>query len=219
MESKKTRIHWLGLLGVISFISYAVAVIFAPGAYPGYDWMSRAVSDLSAANAPSLTLWHQLSILYSVAGIACVTVICIAVQENLTKTLRLGIYAFVAMFWVSIVGYGWFPLSESGGYGTAFQDIMHIAVTAVVVILSISSFVLIMIGGYRKKSFVSLAVCATIALALMLVGPIGMGVAPSAYLGLFQRFSNLISANGFLAILGIYLFAGKLDTDKNVAVS
>jgi len=121
------------------------------------------------------------------------------------------------MFWVSIVGYGWFPLSESGG-GTAFQDIMHIAVTAVVVILSITSFVLIMVGGYRKKSFLSLAVCATIALALMLAGPVGMSVAPSAYVGLFQRFSNLISANGFLATLGIYLFAGKLDNNKNAAI-
>jgi len=38
-------------------------VIFAPFAYPGYDWMSQAVSDLSATNAPSHALWHQLSVL------------------------------------------------------------------------------------------------------------------------------------------------------------
>lgn len=28
---------------------------------PGYDWMAQAVSDLSAADAPSLALWNQLS--------------------------------------------------------------------------------------------------------------------------------------------------------------
>lgn len=92
----------------------------------------------------------------------------------------------------------------------AGADIMHIVVTIIVVLLSITSLILIMIGGYRKKKFISLAIFATIALVLMFVGAIGTGVAPSEYFGIFQRFSNLISANGFLVILGIYLFLGKL---------
>ena len=58
---KKTLIQKLGLLGVVSFLSYAAAVVFAPLAYPDYDWMAQAVSDLSAANAPSLALWNRLS--------------------------------------------------------------------------------------------------------------------------------------------------------------
>jgi len=44
-SKKKTFTHWLGLLGLVSFISYAVAVIFAPLVYPDYEWRSRAVSD------------------------------------------------------------------------------------------------------------------------------------------------------------------------------
>ena len=55
---KKSLVQKLGLLGVVSFLSYAAAVAFAPLAYPGYDWMAQAVSDLSAANAPSLALWN-----------------------------------------------------------------------------------------------------------------------------------------------------------------
>lgn len=51
---KKTFLQKLGLLGVLSFLSYAAAVVFSPLAYPGYRWMAQAVSDLSAANAPSL---------------------------------------------------------------------------------------------------------------------------------------------------------------------
>ena len=211
MKSERTLVNWLGLLGVVSFISYAVAVVFAPLAYPGYDWRSRAVSDLSAANAPSLAFWHQLSSLYGVAGIACIMMVCVAVGGKRDKILRLGIYMFAVMFWVSIAGFSWFPLSESAGAGTAFQDTMHIVVTAMVVPLSIASFVLIIIGGFRRKSFVSLAVFAAIALGLMFVGAIGTGVAPGEYFGIFQRFSNLISVNGFLAVLGIYLFLGKLD--------
>jgi len=209
MQPKKSLINWLGLLGLVSFISYFIAVIFAPLAYPSYDWMSRAVSDLSAANAPSLARWHQLAGLYGIAGTTCVTLICVVIKDRWNKILRIGIYMFAIMFWVSIIGFSWFPLSESGGAGTALQDTMHIVVTALVVPLSILSFILLMIGGYSKKTFVSLAVFATIALSLMFVGAIGTGVAPSGYFGIFQRFSNLISVNGFLAIIGVYLFMGK----------
>ena len=210
-KTRKPLIKWLGLLGVVSFISYAAAVVFSPLAYPGYDWKSQAVSDLSAATAPSLMLWNQLSSLYGVCALVCVMMVCVAVQGRLSKTLRTGIYLFSIMMWVSSVGFTAFPLSETGTSGRAFQDAMHIVVTVVVVLLSIASLVLIMIGGYRKRKFVSLAVFATIALALMMIGAIGVNVAPSEYFGLFQRFSNLISANGFLAVLGIYLFMGKYD--------
>ena len=44
---KQTLTQKLGLLGVLSFLSYAAAVVLAPLAYPGYDWMAQAVSDLS----------------------------------------------------------------------------------------------------------------------------------------------------------------------------
>ena len=214
--SKKNLIQWLGLLGIVSFLSYAAAVIFAPSAYPGYDWMRQAVSDLSMANAPSLALWHQLSSLYNPAGLTCIMMVCIAIHDKFNKTLRLGIYLWAVMCWVSAAGFGWFPLSESGMDGRTFQDIMHLVVTAAVVLLSIASLITIIIGGYCKKRFVLLAVCATIALALMLAGPIGFAIAPPEYFGIFQRFSNLIAANGFTAALGIFLFMGKLDDENKI---
>lgn len=77
---KKTLIQKLGLLGVVSFLSYMAAVLFAPLAYPGYDWMAQAVSDLSAANAPSLALWNQLSSLYNACELPCVMMVCVGIQ-------------------------------------------------------------------------------------------------------------------------------------------
>lgn len=65
---KKTLIQWLGLLGVLSLLSYTAAVVFSPLAYPGYNWMAQAVSDLMADNSPSKMLWNQLSSLY---GASC----------------------------------------------------------------------------------------------------------------------------------------------------
>ena len=76
---KKSLIQKLGLLGIVSFLSYKAAVVFAPLAYPGYNWLSQAVSDLSAANAPSLSLWNQLSALYNACEVVCVTIVCIGI--------------------------------------------------------------------------------------------------------------------------------------------
>ena len=118
---KKNFLNYCGLLGIVALLSYTAAVVFSPLAYSGYNWMAQAVSDLSAANAPSLRLWNQLSSLYSVCTLVCAMMVCAGIQGRGSRTLRLGIYLFTAMEWVSAVGYGMFPLSDSGYAGT-FQD-------------------------------------------------------------------------------------------------
>lgn len=204
---KRTLIQWLGLLSVISLLSYTAAVIFSPLAYPEYSWMAQAVSDLSAANAPSKMLWNQLSSLYGVCGMISIMMVCVFIQGKLNKLLRIGIYMFTVMNWVSCIGYAMFPLSDSG-YAETFQDIMHTyIVTVLVVVLSIVSLVVIMIGGYRNKQYKSLAVWATFALLLMFAGAIGINIVPREYFGIPERFS-VFAATGFNAVLGVYLFYG-----------
>ena len=207
---QKTLLQKLGLLGVVSLLSYTAAVVFSPLAYPDYDWMARAVSDLSAANAPSLTLWNQLSALYNTCEVLCVTVVCIGIQGQKTRLLRTGIYLFAVMEWISAVGYLMFPLSDSG-YAGAFQDVMHMVVTAVVVLLSILSLTVIILAGVKNRECRSYGVCAGIALGMMLVGAVGMKLVPAAYFGVVERFS-VFAATGFNAALGIHLFCA--DTRK-----
>ena len=204
---KKPLIQKLGLLGVVSFLSYTAAVVFAPLAYPGYNWMAQAVSDLSAANAPSLALWNQLSALYNACEVVCVTVVCVGIQGRKTKPLRLGIYLFAIMEWISAVGYRMFPLSDSG-YAGAFQDVMHMVVTALVVLLSIASLTVIIVAGVQNRGCRSYGVCAAVALAMMLVGAMGMKIVPAQYFGVVERFS-VFAATGFNAVLGIHLFCRK----------
>lgn len=201
---KRSLLNWCGLLGIVSLLSYAAAVVFSPLAYPGYNWMSQAVSDLSAASAPSLMLWNRLSSLYGVCGMISIMMVCVGIQGKLTKTLRLGVYLFAAMNWVSSVGYSMFPLSTSGYAGT-FQDIMHMVITVLVVVLSIASLVTIIVGGIKSKVHRSYAVWAGIALGLMMAGAVGSGAVPVQYFGIFERFS-VFAATGFNAVLGIYLF-------------
>ena len=203
---KKALLQKLGLLGVVSFLSYTAAVVFSPLAYPGYHWMAQAVSDLSAANAPSLALWNRLSAPYNTCEVLCATVVCVGIQGRKTRLLRTGIYLFAAMEWVSAIGYRMFPLSDSGYAGT-FQDIMHMAVTAVVVLLSIVSLSIILVAGIKNKSCRSYGVCAGAALGMMLVGALGIKLVPAAYFGVVERFS-VFAATGFNAALGIHLFCG-----------
>ena len=201
---KKTLLNYCGLLGIVAFLSYTAAVVFSPIAYPGYDWMAQAVSDLSAANAPSLSLWNQLSSLYDVCTLICAMMVCVGIQSKKSKLLRVGIYIFTAMEWVSAVGYSLFPLSDSGYAGT-FQDRMHIVSTVLVVVLSIVSLVIIIIAGIKDKSCRSYGICAGIALGMMLVGALGMNMVPKAYFGVVERFS-VFAATGFNAVLGIHLY-------------
>lgn len=201
---RKSLLNMCGLLGAVSLLSYAAAVVFSPLAYPGYDPLAQAVSDLSAANAPSLALWNRLSSLYNVCEVMCVMMVCVGIAGVGTRLLRAGIYTFAAMEWISAVGYRSFPLSDSGYAGT-FQDVMHMVVTALVVVLSIVSLTLVIIAGARDAGCRSYGICAAVALCMMLVGALGMKLVPAAYFGVVERFS-VFAATGFNAALGIHLF-------------
>lgn len=210
---KRNLLNYCGLFGVIAFLSYTAAVVFSPLAYPGYNWMEQAVSDLSAANAPSRTLWNQLSCLYNVCTLICAMMVCVGIQGRTTKLLRAGIYIFTVMEWISAVGFTVFPLSDSGYAGT-FQDQMHIFSTVMVVVLSIVSLVMIILAGVKDKDCRSYGICAGIALGMMLVGALGMNVVPKTYFGVVERFS-VFAATGFNAVLGIELY--RMDLSGNEA--
>jgi hypothetical protein len=193
-------------LGLVSLLAYTAAVFLTPAAYPGYDWKRQAVSDLMSDLAPSRKLWTQIATLYGVSGIVAVTVLCVFIRGRLNRLLRSGIYLFAIMNWVSYVGYGIFPLSDSLNAGQ-FQDIMHVAITLAVVVLSTASLVIIIIGGFHKRLYTTLALWASTALLIMIIGAIGTGLAPEEFFGIFERFS-IFAATGFNAVLGVYLFNG-----------
>lgn len=200
---QRKLLNYLRLVGILSFLSYLCAVVFSPLAYPGYDWMKQAVSDLSAANAPSLSLWNRLSAIYNTFEVVCIIVVCIGIEKK-PKLLRIGIYLFGIMEIISAVGYRMFPLSDSG-YAGKFQDVMHMVVTVLVVRLSISSLIIIIIAGIKDKRNKSYSICASIALLMMLVGAMGMKIVPVSYFGVVERFS-VFAATGFNMALGIHLF-------------
>ena len=206
---QRKLIQWLGLTGILALLSYTAAVVFSPLAYPGYNWMAQAVSDLSADSAPSRGLWNQLAALYGVGSVVCATCAAIFVSERKLSSwlFRVGVYLFAGMNWVSNVGYAMFPLADSGKEIASFQEIMHMVVTILVVVLSIASLVCLIVNAFKDKNARGIGIWATVALLMMMAGSIGTGIVPPEYFGVVERFS-VFAAVGFNAVLGWYLFNG-----------
>lgn len=202
------KLSRLGIFGSISLFFYAAMVVFSPLAYQGYDWLSMAVSDLSAVGAPSAALANRLNALFAPCGMVSIMAVCVSMENVTEKLLRLGIYFFCAMEWVCNVGYEMFPW-VSGADAANLQNIMHLLVTVLVVIFSIASLILIALGA-RKGRHKALSVWAVLCLAMMLLGAVGTGIMPKSVFGLFERFSTF-SVVILNAVLGAYLFIGKFE--------
>lgn len=204
MKEKKL-INYLCLTGILSVIFYLLHDIIGALNYPGYNFMSQAVSDLTAANAPSFIIAHGYSTISALFTCICCTLICILVK-NENKALRIGVYLFTIMNFVSAIGYSLFPLSSSGFDGS-FQSIIHVyVVTVLVVLLSIVSLILIAIGSLKgKNKHKLLGILAIISLLLMFIGAVGSQSVPKNIFGIFERFSTY-SAVVFTGILGLYGF-------------
>ena len=202
------RLSRLGICGIISLLSYTAMVVFSPLAYPGYDWMRMAVSDLSADGAPSQALAEQLNALFGPCAVVSIMAVCVAVARCRSKTFKVGIYFFATMEWICTVGYKLFPW-VAGASNTHPQNVMHLIVTVLVVVFSLTALVLIAIGA-SKTDLESLGIWAIICLAAMLIGAAGTALLPATVFGLVERFSTF-SAVVFNAVLGIYLLMGKFD--------
>ena len=207
---KKKLINIFCLSGVISIVFYVLHDIIGAMNYTGYNWLSQAVSDLTAKDAPSFVIAHGLVNIYSIFNCLCCALLCIVIEKN-NKQLKLGVYLFSIMNFISAIGYALFPLS-SAGFDGSISSIIHVyIITVVVVLLSIISLVLIAIGSLKENNKL-LGYLAILALILMFMGTILSGVVPKAYFGVFERFSTY-SAVIFTGILGIY---GFINNEYNI---
>ena len=201
---KKSLINWLCLSGVLSIIFYLLHDIMGANSYPGYNWMSQAVSDLTAVDSPSFVVASGYVTIHKIFSCVCSVLVCILVRNETKKTLRYGIYLYSIMNFISAIGYALFPLSSSGFDGS-IQSIIHVYVlTALVVLLSIISLILIAVGSLKgENKHKLLGILAIISLILMFVGAVGSQNVSKDIFGIIERFSTY-SAVIFTGILGIY---------------
>ena len=201
MNKNKKLINYLCLSGIVSIIFYILHDVIGANNYPNYNWMSQAVSDLTATDAPSFIVASGYVTVYKIFNCLCCAILCILVK-NEKKSFKIGIYLFSIMNFISAIGYALFPLSSSG-YDGSIQSFIHVYIlTILVVILSIISLILISVGSFKSKKRI-LGVLAIISLFLMFIGAMLSANVSKEVFGIFERFSTY-SAVIFTGILGIY---------------
>ena len=205
MVSKNTKlINRFCLLGILGFIFYLLHDIIGAANYPGYSWTSQAVSDLTATDAPSFVIASGLTTVYAIFSCIVSVLVCILIKNQKSKILRVGMYLYAIMNFVSAIGYALFPLSSAGYDGSA-QSFIHVYIlTALVVLLSIISLILISVGAF-KSNHKWLGTLAVSALVLMFVGAAGSASVPKEVFGIVERFSTY-SAVAFTCVLSLYGF-------------
>lgn len=205
------KLRKLGIFGLFSLLSYTAMVVFSPLAYPGYDWMSMAVSDLTAEGAPSLQLATRLNALFGPCSVVSIMAVCVAMAGSKSKVFKSGVYSFAGMEWICNVGYTMFPWVADAPNSNP-QNVCHLIVTILVVVLSLAALIMISFSA-KYEGLKSLGIWAIVCLGAMVLGPIGTGLLPKAVFGIFERLSTF-SAVIFNAVLGVYLLTGKFDRGK-----
>lgn len=127
------------LSGILAMLWYVVINIFVAMQYPGYDAASQTVSELSAIDAPTRSLWVVLCIFYSLFFIAFGIGILLTANGNNKLRFVAGVVLLDA-----IIGLFWPPMHQRevlAAGGGSLTDTLHIVWTFVHLV-----FVLLMIG-------------------------------------------------------------------------
>ena len=117
--------------GIISSVFYVAMNIFVAMQYEGYNSASQTVSELSAIDAPTRSLWVSLAIMYSLLVIA----FGYGVWKSAGRNRRLRIVGG-AMIVNVIIGLFWPPMHQrevlAAGGGT-LTDTMHVVFTMITI--------------------------------------------------------------------------------------
>ena len=117
--------------GIAASALYALVNVIAPGYYPGYDVVSRAVSELAAIGSPTRSLMIVTGLPYNLLMLAFAWGVWRADKGN--RPLRAAGALLVAFALLGFVA----PFTSMHQRGEAFgiTDALHIACTALTVLL------------------------------------------------------------------------------------
>jgi len=201
MKNKKL-IEIFSLFGVIGVFFYFLHVILGSLFYESYNPMTQAVSDLTASNSPSRNIAMPFSFLYGIFTVAFSTYFFVYFKRKINRCVTFGAGFFCSMTIVSFLGYTFFPLSEAGYAGT-FQDKMHMAVTIIVVLFTITALILFIIGFFRTEKIKYLAVISLCTFLLLLTGSVLINILPKEFFGIAERINvySIVIYTGILSFL------------------
>jgi hypothetical protein len=183
------RIHRsLLVCGILSSVLYVVANIITAMLYEGYNPASQTVSELSAIDAPTRTLWVSLIIPYSFLLIA----FGIGVWQfiPLNRWLRITGVLFIAD---AIIGSFWPPMHRRevlAAGGGSLTDTLHIVFTMITVPLMILAIVFGAAALGKRFRIYSIATLIVLVIAGIFTGIDGPKISnglPTPWVGVWER--------------------------------
>jgi hypothetical protein len=191
--------------GIVTMLWYVAMTALVPIQYPGYDSASQTISELSAIDAPTRSLWQMLGICYSLLFIAFGLGVWFSAKGH--RALR--VVSAVILF-DSIIGFFWPSMHRreviAAGGGT-LTDTLHLVWGGVHLLL-----MLVMIGfgaSVYGKGFriFSVAIVLVFFVFGILTSIDSRGIAagtPTPYVGIWER----INIGAYMA--WVIVFAMKL---------
>ena len=122
--------------GIVCSLVYLAANVIVPMRYPGYDWISQTVSELSAIGSPVRDLWVASQVPFAILLIAFGAGVWMSAGTSRALRWAAGFIIFHAIF-----GWFWPPMHMRGAEFT-LTDTLHIAWTGVVVPIMMAQIIL-----------------------------------------------------------------------------
>lgn len=141
----------LTIFGAIAVFFYVFHVLLGGWLWGDYRHLHQPISDLTAQGAPDRRILTAITFLYGICSIVFAASAYTAFKRFAPKVSRAGMLIFLAMHIVSIT-YGLFP-QDAPGAPLSFTGMMHLAVTALIVPLTILAPLLVGIGLRKDRDF------------------------------------------------------------------
>ena len=202
MELNNKIFRIVGFLGLLSCVFYFFHIIFGNMFYENYNPIAQAISDLTADNSSSKNIARFFSRLYGVFSVIFTLGFFMYFLNKVNKFINIGSFTFCFMTVISFIGYALFPLSESGYAGT-IQDKTHMLVTILVVVFTIVSLILFIIGFIKSYKYMGIISLCT--LILLIIGAMLINILPKEYFGIAERI-NVYSIIIYTSVLSIWMY-------------
>ena len=192
------------ICGLASTVLYVVADMVGALSYPGYDYLSQAISEMSAVGAPTAGLLAPFYLAYALLFLAFGAGVWS--QVGAASRLRITAGCLVAVALLALFAWPFFPMHMRGAE-RSFSDTAHLALGAIDVLLLVSAiaFASGAFGrGFRIYSWASVVAMLVFGGATALLVPRVDAGLTTSYLGLLERLS-LLSYLLWIAILSVKL--------------
>jgi len=174
--------------GIISSLLYAGMLVFVPMQWNDYSSASQTVSELSAINAPTRTLWVPLGIAYTLL----MAVFGFGIQKFANGNRPLKIVGTIIIIY-GLIGIFWPPMHQRevlAANGQTLTDTLHIVWTVVTVLLMLLAigFGTIAFGKwFRIYSIMTILILLLFGILTAMAAPRVQANLPTPMAGIWER--------------------------------